>query len=199
MRPPRTQHTTLLKHRAQWSLRGPVVPSWRCRRFWRVQHPALVTACRASNPDPSTWPLNVRTNVAARKRPPGSKPAALSDELPGAPVPLIRGETYNTMHCSAVSVPQRCLGSSPCSSSNFATCDNGQEACDSGQEDNGKRARGHWFSPKMHGRSVRGSRCRLSDHGAYARARQGTNTVTNPSEKIVTNPAHYGGHLGQED
>jgi hypothetical protein len=26
--------------------------------------------------------------------------------------------------------------------------------------------------------------------------RQGTNVVTNPSEKIVTNPAHYGG-LGQ--
>jgi hypothetical protein len=59
------------------------------------------------------------------------------------------------------------------SSSNFATCDNGQEARDSGQEDNGERARGHWFSPEILGRSVRGSRCRLSDP-ARRRLRSGT-------------------------
>jgi hypothetical protein len=40
------------------------------------------------------------------------KPAALYDELPGAPVPLIRCETQNTMHLfRTVSVSQHCLGS----------------------------------------------------------------------------------------
>lgn len=35
-----------------------------------------------------------------------------TDELPGAPVPLIRCETWNTMHLfRTVSVSQRCLGS----------------------------------------------------------------------------------------
>jgi hypothetical protein len=31
--------------------------------------------------------------------------------------------------------------------------------------------------------------CLIPLDGAYARARQGANMVTNPSEKIVTNPA----------
>jgi hypothetical protein len=53
-----------------------------------------------------------------RKRPPGSKPATPYDELPGAPVPLIRCETWNTMHLfRTVSVSQRCLGSTPISPS----------------------------------------------------------------------------------
>ena len=80
-------------------------------------------------------------------------------------------------------MPQRCLGSSPCSSSNFATCDNGQEACDSGQEDNGlvRKFAGDQFADHV-------ADCLIPLDGAYARARQGANMVTDPSENIVTNP-----------
>ena len=52
--------------------------------------------------------------------------------------------------------------------------DNGQEACDSGQEDNGKRARGHGLVQKLAGDQFADhvADCLIPLDGAYARARQ---------------------------